>query len=750
MSLPQASPEQIAILLQVNMGRNVKVEAVAGSGKTTTMLHIAKNSDKTIVLLTYNARLKDEMREKIRRLALDNVEAHSYHAFCVRYYNTNCSTDSGILDLILRDSKPRTSFRYGLILLDEVQDMTPLYYKLVIKIIRDMHKGPAYEIKEALVNTWNDWSDQHDNPVEIEAALQLEDREIWQDESGLMDTPIDIKQDDLHVQLEQISDLNIQLALFGDPKQNIYAFKDADERYLTLADYLYKVPRINSNWYSLPLSYSFRVTKYIADFVNDACLKTKTIVSNKPGAKVHYMICGSFGTEPATAIKKCLTDRYAYGPGDVFIVAPSVRSSKSAVKKLENALVAAGYPCFVPIGDDEVLQQDIIKGKVVFSSIHQTKGLERKIVMLYGFDASYFKFYNRTAEPTICPNELYVALTRAQEHLFLIHDNKKQFLPFLDQQVVYATCDMTIHGFNPKAIDSPERSEFSVTELTRHLTIETMKDILAHVQTHEPTGLQRAGFDFKLDNAISIPSVVKGEHGDESICDINGICLPAMYEYKTQSQVSIIEYIRDNKKRLPKPDELSVNSCLDRFAKGIHTNSDFLYISNVYNSLRTGYMFKLRQVVKYDWLEPSAVNSSLCIIQKYITPEAKFEHSISRTVEISGIPRNITGCIDAITATNPSRHSAGNICIWEFKCCTNLQPEHIIQLLIYSWLFSQGLTSTPDKIQVKFYLFNILTDTIIEIVSVKGLDQIIERLIQEKIKIKYKTTDEEFMQLILS
>ena len=54
---------------------NVIIDSVAGSGKTTTNLFIAKdNPTKKILLLTYNASLKFETRNKVGELEINNLE----------------------------------------------------------------------------------------------------------------------------------------------------------------------------------------------------------------------------------------------------------------------------------------------------------------------------------------------------------------------------------------------------------------------------------------------------------------------------------------------------------------------------------------------------------------------------------------------------------------------------------------------------------------------------------------------------
>src|SRR5437762_14072287 len=86
--LPECSVEQKNIIDQL-LTHNVVVDSVAGSGKTTTNLYIANiHKNKKILLLTYNSKLKMETRERIKKMKVKNLEAHSYHSFCVKYYDS--------------------------------------------------------------------------------------------------------------------------------------------------------------------------------------------------------------------------------------------------------------------------------------------------------------------------------------------------------------------------------------------------------------------------------------------------------------------------------------------------------------------------------------------------------------------------------------------------------------------------------------------------------------------------------------
>ena len=141
MKLPNISDEQQSVIQGLIDGNNIIVDSVAGSGKTTCNLHIAKHFPQlNILLLTYNAKLKLETREKVSKLKINNLETQSYHSFCVKHYNKKCYTDTTI-NIILKTNQPLLdSIDYDIIIIDEAQDMSNIYYQLVCKIYNDNKK----------------------------------------------------------------------------------------------------------------------------------------------------------------------------------------------------------------------------------------------------------------------------------------------------------------------------------------------------------------------------------------------------------------------------------------------------------------------------------------------------------------------------------------------------------------------------------------------------------------------------------
>ena len=130
-----ASDEQRNISKSLD-SHNVIVEAVSGSGKTTAAEIIAlEHLYDDILLLTYNKRLRLETQDRALKKGLLNLTVHNYHSFAVKYYHHSCHNDSS-MKKHLKTPKNK-EFRFTILIIDEIQDMTNLYYKLVNKIIGD-------------------------------------------------------------------------------------------------------------------------------------------------------------------------------------------------------------------------------------------------------------------------------------------------------------------------------------------------------------------------------------------------------------------------------------------------------------------------------------------------------------------------------------------------------------------------------------------------------------------------------------
>lgn len=133
--LPEPTEEQLAIIQEITTC-NLIVDAVAGSGKTTTILNAAKyHPDKRFLLITYNKNLKLETQDKIKKLKFTNIICTSYHGAGAMFYHGNTSTDIGLKEAINGPLKFRPN--YDIIIMDEAQDMNPLLYEVSCRIYKD-------------------------------------------------------------------------------------------------------------------------------------------------------------------------------------------------------------------------------------------------------------------------------------------------------------------------------------------------------------------------------------------------------------------------------------------------------------------------------------------------------------------------------------------------------------------------------------------------------------------------------------
>jgi hypothetical protein len=139
-ALPPFSAEQSSLLRAVRNGANVVMDAVPGSGKTTSALYIAMAfPEKQIMIVTYNRDLKHDTCAKIKALALDNCIATNYHSLCCKYYSPNTWKDEHIVENVLnKDAVLHGMVRLpDILIVDEAQDMTPTLFRLIRKFIVD-------------------------------------------------------------------------------------------------------------------------------------------------------------------------------------------------------------------------------------------------------------------------------------------------------------------------------------------------------------------------------------------------------------------------------------------------------------------------------------------------------------------------------------------------------------------------------------------------------------------------------------
>lgn len=587
-SVKPASAEQRHIVELVQANNNVRVIAVAGAGKTTTVLHIAlAMPEKQILLVTYNRRLKDESSIRAREAQAYNLNVETYHSCASKLYKyVSTNHNDTLMEIISRDIP--TSQTYDLIVIDEIQDMTDLLYQLTKKIIRDTLSPGA------------------------------------------------------------------GIVVLGDPHQCIYRSVGADPRYLTEAH-----SKFDRKFVDATLSTSYRVTRQIASFVN-ASIGLDRIKTAKDGSNIVYLAGDTFS---ASGIVFDMLNRLlrsgTYDVDDIFILAYSVKKNEGREKpvhKLENMLVKANYKVYRPLDDNQNINQDDVKGKICISSFHQSKGRERKIVVVYGHDDTYFKFSGREndvsdglVDPYICPNEVYVATTRAQERLIVV--GSSVLPPWLRR----VPKDVDVIGscyWKSYKSSTPKPKTTTPIDLIRFIPDAVLLKVKSMVDSiTASTGCGRS---------VSLTSTLNLGETTESVSDITGLAISAMYETRcTKDQPTIHRNLKNPK----------ILKCV--------TVSDYLQTAVEYESSVSGYLNRLRQITRYNWLTSEQCETMIGNISLHVGTGLKFEVPYQVTHDSLYGPVTVSGRVDILSKDT----------IYELKATEDLTLEHKLQAIIYGWMF---------------------------------------------------------------
>jgi hypothetical protein len=534
-----------AIQLICNENKNVRISAVAGSGKTTAILKIAEKYNGKILLLTYNRKLKDETRMRTTRVI--DFDIYTLHGYCTMISGTSCYTDTQLHypDAITSD--------YDLIAIDEIQDFTDRYYEFVSAVIKH-------------------------NVVPC------------------------------------------QLLILGDERQMIYEHKGAKTQYLNDPE-----TKFGIKFETVVFDTSYRITKEICKFINVAFPDIK-ISAFKSGPKPQY-----YRMSRKKSIQVIISDikfklSNGYKTSDFFIL---LYSAKSELKSPEYSYITKemdGIPIYLQSNDDETPQDKLLNGKIPICTFHKTKGLERRVVYVLGFDNYYGIKYGRDLS-----NLFYVAATRSLSELYLFQTHD---YPLVQMDKLNDICILTDSEIIHK--DIGYCSGTCVTALCSHQPVEVIEAVMSKFEKKTLSGSS---------DVIKLPSFIAGKCVGtiEDVSAINGTCLIRYYQkrvYLGQPKWSIDEQI-----------EIEFWNYKLRYKR-----NQIACLKWLKNEVADTVLKRLNAVVKYDKTN-------------------KFEAGMD--LNVNGM--NITGSIDLLTQND----------IYEFKCTSSVKDEHFIQLLLYGKMYEK-------------------------------------------------------------
>jgi hypothetical protein len=689
MSVKPASPEQLAVV-RAFKENNVKVPAVAGAGKTTTCMHIAlAYPEESILVLTFNRRLMEETKKRIDDAHIKNMEMRTYHSFAMANYGSG-HTDTDIIALVQQATPPRRAYAYRKIIFDETQDQRPCLHWFAKKVIADNSYRHAFICK------------------------------------------------------------------LGDSRQMIYKYKQSDARFLTLAEHLQSN---SSSWVECRLSTSYRVNSAHANFVNEVMLHERVILPARQSPIMpDYLIC-----DPKKAVDEVFGYIYEYltyvtgaSPEDIMVIAPSIKPSKkkhaaactpidALMNRINQHNIEARkarrteWPIARNDDEDYKLSDNVVHGKILFSTIHGVKGCERKFVIVFGFDMSFAMFADEGEEDmTRCPNLLYVAATRATHHMLLIHDKNFDYLPFLDgEKLAQYAC---VRGeCKPTGKKSSRSMNYTVTKLTSHIAAETLVECMKLV-TKVPVRPAAA--------MIQIAVECEQKLGAEQVADITGDAIPLYYQYttklattatstmpstaqkKTRSKaqakcsLSMVEYLWSMNRMKIMANYKEFIGSIKKDPSKLSDISNLLRVCTIFKAVEHNMPYKAHQITDYGWISSASRDAATARMASLgLSPDADYEFEFKSTIRLpigNYVVAGFADCVDLKTGT-----------IYEFKCTGELKDEHIIQTALYTLLWAmREQAAGREAIVLKAMLYNILSDELIEVrASIDDLKKIMELLV---------------------
>ena len=524
--LPAASEEQQAVIdALVDQQSNVICEAVAGAGKTTLILNlakqvVAKQPEAKILNLTFNERLSTSNAQKIKDLGLKtNVVAKTFHAW--ENFPIKDDRKNGFNDVISINDLVRqwAEDHHHNDLLDAIK-------------IKKQYNGNNKD-NTFLKNYLLSLNQEIDQNQDLKTYLR--------DHSFQWDyVCFDEAQDIDEILWWQIlilikTQTKAKFLILGDPYQTIYQFKGADERFIKFADELLKIP-----FQRLKLAHSFRISKPIADFINGVAKWDDWIIKANPNKTISdpvrlYLLPPAVVENTIDQSRQLvfnklwdiiidLIENQRYLPSEITFLSTfkigetiNTKGNEDDPGRADFKILIDHFKQFIvkkshKVVNDQTKILNVCEQKhkgnwydLRFYSFHAYKGCENKVIIVLGNTFNELNYWTNLKEKTYdhsnrLQKPFYVAYTRALEQLHLVaFDVVKDVTK---QQTIYWKNPILARWFNEMAL---KQSGVKIDQSALEQWLKTNKLLVKvpkiYAQASDRYENQRDVFDLKIEPA---------------------------------------------------------------------------------------------------------------------------------------------------------------------------------------------------------------------------------------------------------
>ena len=670
-----ASSEQQGIIDNIVLGNNVCSISVAGSGKSTTILLLAnKLKEQKILHMTYNSSLRKEFREKVEESNITNIDVHTFHSFAVRYFVSNAFTDGGIRDILLKKIQPIKEIPcYNIIVIDECQDLTPLYYRFIIYFLSLLkNKIQMIVLGDPLQSLYEFKGSDH-------RFLTFASK-LWSNQPFLQ-TPVF-----QHCCLKTSYRLTDQMSEF-------------------INTVLYNEKFIDTCRSGSPISYirnnNYCIEKYIITIVKD-------IINNGELPNDIFILAASVSgiNSQIKKLENLLTENGipCYIP-------------YSDIEKVDERVIS-GKLVFSTFHTVKGRQR-----KYVF-----VIGFDNSYFEFYAKTLSKEKCPNTLYVACTRSTDHLFLIENNNRNI----DRPLDFLQ-LGHHAMKEKSFITFKG-NPQSIFYEQKPMNQINIPIYYVTISKLVKFIpeSDLDIISPI-LQKIFINVSNTNRIhfdetEIPNVIQLIDGSfEDVSDINNIVIPCIFYdiicNNTIGESNLYKLISNDMMKLKQNEHLYLKQLFTQLNSQCNNVSDYLFLSNFYIALKEKLYFKLKHIRKEDctWLTKNTIEKCNLFLQQCILNYQSddpftimhettiIENEDYKHTQIDDIlKKHFNECIFRFTARIDF---ITDDAIWEIRCSSHLTIEHFLHIVIYAWLWQ---CIYPEK-KRKFNISNIKSGEIFEL-----------------------------------
>jgi len=694
------SEEQQYIIDNIHSCKNVVVDACAGSGKSTTVLSCANSlKDKTFLQMTYNKQLREEVKEIVKKQNIDNIQVHTYHSFAVKYYLPSAFDDTSLRKILRENIPPIQKIPpIDILVLDECQDMTSIFFKLMVKVMMDI--GHSFQLLIL--------GDKRQGLYEFKGSyigFLTFASNMWESH------PLLLSNDFIYCSLNTSYRITEPMAKFVN-------------------EAMLGENRLISNKIGIPVKYYRRSINFLISIVIE---QIQLLLKNGNTYGDIFILGSSLKNKTIRKIENKLVE----------LNIPCYISLKENQDKLDNRVI-----------DNKIVFSTFhsVKGrqrKHVF-----VIGFDSNYMEYYDRDTPKHvcpnTLYVACTRATHC---LYLFEseqkdTRPLPFLKISHIEMKlkEYVDFIGQPMTIAPVSE-----KKKENDINKTEKFTVSSLVTFVP-EFVLDIICPI-IDRIFVLEKP----KESETIDIPSVIETKSGYEDVSNLNGTAIPIMfYDYlRKENSTNTLQRIIHNDIQKFDPDEhIFLKNIVKNMPEKCSKNSDYLYLANIALAIEEELYSKIKQIGKddYGWLTEEVIDTCYDRLDAVVGEECRNGKWFpEKTIIHSSCDEDhfeIDQCLSAFFPKENKYRFTARIDldtennVWELKCTSQINIEHMMQTVVYAWLYKMVYNNNKN-----FRLFNIKTGELWKIdAEIEDLTTIVVALIRGKCHKIDKKTDVEYIE----